>query len=468
MSIKTWMLSGMNRVFARTDLPPREVPSRQIDEARVEPILRASGARAGPGGPEHLGRYAPLIGAIRQQLEEFVESELRLHLAIAERDRYLLTSIRVESIGSEEARQLLERFTREFTPEQVRQFLAKEVIARLPNANAIDLAQFSGIETAGDPEEDDGGAYRELLDELHREEPERDVRRYNVALVGRWSQTDAQSVAQATRRHDGPTTPLASRDIAIDIEDGDGARRIQFSALPGRRYVIGKDDGCDIVVKGMYASRRHCEIWLDHGSFWITDCGSTNGVRVEAPPTSATSAEISVNGDGAILEVRPGARIVLSAAGEGSAKDYPRLSLVHAPTAASFSAATLGSTPVTPIVPSREANALSMRVETAAGVRLVDVPWGSKPMSVGRSRSQDVVIEREHQGVSGHHLDIVDCDADGASVVVHGDNGVALDGTLHRAGTRLRWGLNQPMTLARPSAGDPPCTLMLSARASPS
>ena len=58
----------------------------------------------------------------------------------------------------------------------------------------------------------------------------------------------------------------------------------------------------------------------------------------------------------------------------------------------------------------------------------------------------------------------IDCDADGASVVVHGDNGIALDGTLHRAGTRFRWGLNQPMTLARPSADNPPCTLTLAAR----
>ena len=463
MSIKTWMLSGMNRVFARTDLPPRELASRH-DEARVEPILRASGARGGPGRPEHLGRYAPLIGAIRRQLEEFVESELRLHLAIAERDRYLLTSILVESIGGEDAHELLDRFTREFTPEQVRQFLAKEVIARLPNANAIDLAQFSGIETAAEPEEGDGGAYRELLDELHRNEAAKDVRRYSVTLVGRWSQSDGQVIAQGTGRQDAPATPLAGRDIAVDIEDGDGTRRIQFSAAPGRRYVIGKDDSCDIVVNGIYASRRHCELWLDHGTFWIADCGSTNGVRVEAPPLPAARSDVSVNGNG-ILEIRPGARIVLSAAGEGSAKDYPRLTLVQPASAPSASAATLASTPVTPIVPAREAHALSMRIETAAGVRIVEVPWGGKPISVGRSRSQDVVIERTHQGVSGHHLDIVDCDAEGASVVVHGDNGVALDGTLHRAGTRFRWGLNERMTLARPSDGDPPCTLMLSQRA---
>ena len=37
-----------------------------------------------------------LIAAIREELEHFVAGHVRLHLAIAERDRYVLTSIEVE------------------------------------------------------------------------------------------------------------------------------------------------------------------------------------------------------------------------------------------------------------------------------------------------------------------------------------------------------------------------------------
>ena len=128
MSLKRWMLSGMNRVFTRADLPSRDAGSHAGDDARSEPVLRPPPPRA--GRVEHLGRYGPLIAAIRTELEQFVASQLRLHLAIAERDRYLLTSIEVESTGAEEARDLLLRFTREFTPEQIRHFVAKEIVAR--------------------------------------------------------------------------------------------------------------------------------------------------------------------------------------------------------------------------------------------------------------------------------------------------------------------------------------------------
>ena len=37
---------------------------------------------------------------------------------------------------------------REFKPEQIKRYLAKEVIGRLPNASAIDLAHFGGLNAA--------------------------------------------------------------------------------------------------------------------------------------------------------------------------------------------------------------------------------------------------------------------------------------------------------------------------------
>ncbi len=48
---------------------------------------------------------------------------------------------------------------------------------------------------------------------------------------------------------------------------------------------VGTGEGSEIVVNGKNASRRHCEFWLDKGAWWVTDSGSTNGIRVE----SATS-----------------------------------------------------------------------------------------------------------------------------------------------------------------------------------
>jgi hypothetical protein len=51
-----------------------------------------------------LGAYAPLIGAVRDELEHFVASHVRLHVVIAERDRFMLTSIGVRSPGGRRRR----------------------------------------------------------------------------------------------------------------------------------------------------------------------------------------------------------------------------------------------------------------------------------------------------------------------------------------------------------------------------
>jgi hypothetical protein len=75
-------------------------------------------SRARASGLEHLGAYRPLVAAIREELERFVATDLRLHLAIAERDRYVLTSIVDRSSRSRRDAHVAQRFVREFAPEQ--------------------------------------------------------------------------------------------------------------------------------------------------------------------------------------------------------------------------------------------------------------------------------------------------------------------------------------------------------------
>ena len=168
MPFKNWILQRMHRMNAiagRPDLVHRTSRTSLGTEAR-EPSLRGVPESHDPGspGPQHLGAYAPLIGAIRGELEHFVSSQLRLHLAIAERDRYLLTSIDVECVDGGDGADLLRRFNREFTPEQIKRFLARDVIAHLPNASSIDLSQFGGLNAASAPGEgrDEDAAYADL------------------------------------------------------------------------------------------------------------------------------------------------------------------------------------------------------------------------------------------------------------------------------------------------------------------
>src|SRR5437867_2322126 len=285
MSLKNWILHKMNGLSTRADLP--RSPVLRAGAVASPAVIRRNASRASlgtaPGAPApatpDLGPYAPLISAIREELEHFVVSYLRLHLAIAERDRYVLTSIDVRATGSDDAAELLRRFIREFRPEQIKHYLAREIIGGLPNASAIDLSQFAGLNTGrGDDDAEDDDSYSELLAELRSAKPTPGT--YEVSLIGRWSEVG--SAAGLASRSDIPHTALAGRSAEIAIEDAGGKRRVVLpSVVPGRRYAIGKGEGCDIVVNGVYASRRHCELWLDHGAWWVTDSGSTNGVRVD-------------------------------------------------------------------------------------------------------------------------------------------------------------------------------------------
>jgi hypothetical protein len=480
MALKGWVLNKVNRLFTRVDLPPRATPLGQAVMRRAGE-QRAASPRAAGGHdtlrPQHLGAYAPLVAAMREELEHFVASHVRMHLAIAEHDRYLLTSIEVDCVAGHDSRELLQRFMREFKPEQIKHYLAKEVIGRLPNASAIDLAHFGGLNAApgsGDAAEADE-AYGELLAELRRTEPRAGQRPYQVSLKGRWSELDTTraSAKDKARGFDVPVTPLAGRALEAEIDDANGNRHVTLpSVLPGRRYAVGHGEGCDIVVNGQYTSRRHCEIWFDKGSWWVTDSGSTNGIRVESANSvlgrSAASAGPSGGGP-SVIEVVAGARIVLSAFARGEPSQYPRLLLrtseLGTPATPLAPRAQAPTTPSTPIVARRgRDSAMMLTVRMASGERQVELPAEPLPFRVGRSRSQSLVIDWAHEDVSGHHVDIVEIDEGSAQVVVHGDNGVMVAGASHAPGTRFRWNLGDTMVLGRALGKEAECTLTLSRR----
>src|SRR5438034_5832081 len=181
------------------------------------------------GSQQHLGAYATLIAALRQELEHFVASHVRMHLAIAEHDRYLLTSIAVECVGDDPSRELLHRFVREFKPEQIKHYLAKEVIGRLPNASAIDLSHFGGLNAARDAGADE--AYGELLSELRRSEPRAGEHPYQVSLKGRWSEHGVVAASDKALGFESMRTPIAGRALEIEIDDANGNRHVTLPSV---------------------------------------------------------------------------------------------------------------------------------------------------------------------------------------------------------------------------------------------
>jgi hypothetical protein len=480
MTLKGWMLRRVNGPPKHRDRGDarRVSPSVQglaaPDAGGREPSLRGAAEHATSAHETiaHLGPYATLIAAVREELEQFAASHLRLHLAIAEHDRYVLTSIEVECEGSDEHRELLHRFMSEFKPEQIKHYLAREVIAGLRNASAIDLSQFAGLNAAPsvDPPDDDDG-YAGLLEELRSGAPGSVPRPYAVTLLGRWSQSDpaaAAAAAGATRASHGRTrlpvsasTPLAGQSFALDIEDAAGVRSLDLgSIVPGRSYVVGKDDDCDVVVQGVYVSRRHCEIWFDNGAWWAADLASTNGIRVESD--GAVVARTYPHGKERTesTELPAGAWLVLSAHAEGGPAKCPRLALrrVEASSAVAPELAAL----TTPIAPARRrGGTLTVAAHMASGLREADVFENALPFRVGRSRNQELVIDWTHDEVSARHIEIVAVDDAGASVIVYGDNGVTIEGNAYGSGAHFRWKPGETLLLGHVD-GKSPCTLTLS------
>jgi hypothetical protein len=479
MTLKGWMLRKVNGPSKDRDRSDKRraapslhgVPAAEGDGR--EPSMRGSAERR-HGGREtmaHLGPYAILIAAIREELEQFVASHLRLHLAIAERDRYVLTSIEVECEGSDEHRELLRRFVSEFKPEQIKHYLAREVIAGLSNASAIDLSQFAGLNAAQEVEpshQDDD--YAGLLAELRSGAPGSIPRPYAVSTVGRWSSADAAASTAAaprasrgrTRLPAGASTPLAAQSFALDIEDAAGARTLELGSIaPDRSYVVGKDDDCDVVVDGVYVSRRHCEIWFDDGKWWVADLASTNGIRIESNGTVVARVYPHPTERMEDIELPAGSSLVLSANAEGGPAKCPRLALRPVETTAAV--APEPAALATPIAPARRRpGTLIVTAHMASGPREADVVESALPFRVGRSRNQALVIDWAHDEVSARHIEIVAVDDAGASVIVHGDNGVTIDGHVHGPGASLRWRPGQTLLLGSVDGRSPACKLTLS------
>jgi pSer/pThr/pTyr-binding forkhead associated (FHA) protein len=476
MSIKSWVLGRVHQIgglAGRADLPS---PDGGAEPAPRPPARTAERESTALPGIEHLGAYGSLIGAVRDELEHFVASHVRLHLAIADRDRFLLTAIAVRC-QDDGARQRLAGFLREFKPEQVKRYLAREVIGALPNAAAIDLSQFAGLQDAETRDAAaEKGEYDELLEAL-RVAPPPAAKPYQVEILGRWTEQDAapRATTPAPAFVGTPSTPMAGQRVEFDLEDAEGRRQVVLpSVVAGRRYLVGTGEGCDIRVRGTYASRRHAELWLERGRWWIGDAGSTNGVRVEPPAAAGrgavTKSDSAVPGPNQPVALPEGARIVLSARTEGPPADYPWLALhVQARLATPGTPIAPGlavkapRTPLTAISPPRDEQTAGweLHARLGAGEQTMSLSPARLPLSIGRSRNQALVVDRGHDAVSGHHLDITAVDDGGAEVRVHGDNGVWVDGVHHGAGSRLHWRPGQVMVLGASMDEGPACTLVL-------
>ena len=74
---------------------------------------------------------------------------------------------------------------------------------------------------------------------------------------------------------------------SLKLAEGEIAGSSDTDLQRRKTVVIGRGPGCDVVLKDVKASRKHCRLTRTAGSFQLEDLGSKNGTYVEGVKISA-------------------------------------------------------------------------------------------------------------------------------------------------------------------------------------
>ena len=227
------------------------------DDEPAEPVVnRSRSARAAPG-LEHLGAYRPLIAAISEELERFVATDLRLHLAIAEQ-RPLRAHVhrdRAASVPTSTGA------TAAPLPPRVRAGAGEALPREGDHRAAAERERHRplavrrprpGRGSRAAPAGEDA-AYADLLAELRSDAPVVE-RPFEVTLVGRWSDTARTGAPLRAGKAPAasPVTPMAGAGGRLRRRGRRRARAALCCRASSRDAAtsIGKDRECNVVVVG--------------------------------------------------------------------------------------------------------------------------------------------------------------------------------------------------------------------------
>jgi len=104
---------------------------------------------------------------------------------------------------------------------------------------------------------------------------------YEITTGGIVRDPGATQVLPDSERAPASTTTLlfgATDSVRVRWEDDDGGHERVFF----KTFRIGRDDSCELKFDDPLISRRHAEIRLDDGRWWVIDLGSRNGTRLDA------------------------------------------------------------------------------------------------------------------------------------------------------------------------------------------
>jgi len=98
---------------------------------------------------------------------------------------------------------------------------------------------------------------------------------------------------------DGQTRLTPAPALRVTVQRGSAAQKEFTFSEP---FTIGREEPCEIVLQDRSVSRRHAEVYLREGCWWIRDLNSANGTHVDGKPidrlplTRPTLIEFGLNG----------------------------------------------------------------------------------------------------------------------------------------------------------------------------
>lgn len=112
-----------------------------------------------------------------------------------------------------------------------------------------------------------------------------------IAIVLAWAyEITPQGVVRDDSKDDGaaPALPAGGSGRTTVMHGSQGTVRIGWQDAAGthekvfnRKFVIGRDDSCELHLDDPLISRRHAEVSYSEDRWWITDLGSRNGTLLD-------------------------------------------------------------------------------------------------------------------------------------------------------------------------------------------
>ena len=513
MSMKSWVLhrvQGLGAATGRADLPPRDDRAACTRPSRRRRRGARAGARADAAdrsarAPRRLRaadrRHARRARALRRQ--PGAPARRRSPTAT----RFVLTRSGVRAIGGSAAREAAAAVHAR-VPARAGEALpgARGDRPAAERGGRSTSSQFAGLSDLDgrDAEADDGGEYRELLAALRIAPPaEVGAALRGAACSAAGPRTRRARLAAARARRGADAVDAAGRAPRASSTSTTRAARAGPSCLRSCRAAATRSARAPTATCASTAPTRAAATPSSGSSAarWrVADAGSTNGIRVEAGrgnDPAARAARSPRRSRATALALDATARIVLSARAEGPAGRLPvdRLARRVGATGAAGAHDAGGAGGLGPgdgalrRDPIGRGRAFRARVRRAADAadggarrtraakrrtrssRRATTASDATPFArascrsaIGRSRGQAIVVDRRHQGVSGHHLEIDAIDEQAAQGTCTATTASSIDGRRH-APARASTGRSATMLCsAARLPGEPACRFVLARR----